>query len=136
MKANQIMCLLFLAIVLISCSSNDMNMQNYATFGISELSQPDSVLTGEELRTKRKLLAVIFTNLKVKDNKVTFMNRNEFLKEGLAEFYYDKISESVNELNRTLSRDTTSRRQLLEDLPRIMARQKKKLDESSPAVIP
>jgi hypothetical protein len=131
MKVNQIMCVLFLTTVLISCSSDDINMEKYATFGIPELSQPDSVLTKEQLQTKRKLQEVICTNLGVKDNKVVFMNRNDFLKEGLSEYYYDQINGCVNDLNSALSRDTThSRQQFLKDLPVITARMKKQLQES------
>jgi hypothetical protein len=129
MKANQIMCMLILATVMISCNSEDINIEKYATFGIPELAQPDSVLTKEQLKTKRKLLEVICTNLGVKDNKVVFMSRNEFLKEGLSESYYNQMIECLNELN-DLSRDTTCRQQILENIPVAMAQMKEALRKS------
>jgi hypothetical protein len=128
MKANQIICMLFLATVLISCNSDDINMEKYATFGIPELAHPDSVLTKEQLKTKRKLQEIICTNLGVKDNKIVFMSRNEFLKEGLSESYYNQMIKCLNELN-DLSRDTTCRQQILEHIPVAMAKMKEALQK-------
>jgi hypothetical protein len=78
-----------------------------------------STLTKEQKRVYKKFAGVIAANLKVKEDKVVFMSKDEFLSEGFSGILYEKFIKDINELNASLSLqdDAAIRQSILDKIP-------------------
>lgn len=71
------------------------------------LNTPMSVYTPEQKKLARAMAMLMYKHAKVKDDRMVFdMSREEFLKTGIHEVYYDELIHSFKNTNDIMDKDT------------------------------
>ncbi|MDR1583274.1 MAG: hypothetical protein LBS55_08470 [Prevotellaceae bacterium] len=91
----------------------------------------DSTMSKEKKQAYKKLLEVVSENLKLQDNKLVFMDKEEFLSKGFPETLYDKFAVDLESINILIAKDSSFLNTIKEELPVQMAKMKKKLSETN-----
>jgi uncharacterized protein YjaG (DUF416 family) len=89
----------------------------------------DSTMSKEKKQAYKKLLEVVSENLKLQDNKLVFMDKEEFLSKGFPETLYDKFAADLESANIVIAKDSLVLNMIKEKLPVQIAKIKNKLSE-------
>lgn len=76
-------------------------------FNGDSITPPMKIYTPEQKKLARSITTLMLKYTKVKDNRMVFeMSREEFLKTGIPEAYYDQMIHSYKNTNDFMDRDT------------------------------
>ena len=96
-----------IAVALTFSCNNTQTEKVYPDLGYLVIT-PDSLLSEEDLNIKIKLLDLFINNLKaINGNQIKVdISKEEFLKSGLPEEYYDKVMKDIDDSNVAMMADS------------------------------
>jgi hypothetical protein len=87
----------------------------------------DTTISKKQKQAYKKLAETVSANLKFQDDRIVFMDKDEFLSKGFSEMLYNQFEESIASVNIAIAKDSLILNEFKKKLPDKMAELQEKV---------